>query len=224
MAKPNGTVSKMISADICKLIRMSVVLMAVQVLRDGFFGDGPVYNLDDDARILPELLIKLWRLRKAVVFQVGNLEIGPESARCRLLRAFRLQALVTELRVGEGPVYENGKVVSWSDAWSEAARVYPIDMNGFAINSSLIGPGRPLSFRGFRSFSLSSALTALTICFTAQYIPFDAGAGESEFLEKIYPARADMEPLCKNTLSEKCYYAWHNSFMSEGFKDEEPPQ
>jgi hypothetical protein len=41
----------------------NIVLKAIEVLRDGFFGDGPVYNLDDDARILPELLSKIWKVK-----------------------------------------------------------------------------------------------------------------------------------------------------------------
>jgi hypothetical protein len=40
----------------------NIVLKAIEVLRDGFFGNGPVYNLDDDARILPELLDKMWKV------------------------------------------------------------------------------------------------------------------------------------------------------------------
>lgn len=81
----------------------TVVLRAIHVLRDTFFGwvvlvspaclvltcpvafwltpvslpsdycsDGPVFNLDDDCRIVPELLDKIWKLKKAVVWQVGN--------------------------------------------------------------------------------------------------------------------------------------------------------
>jgi len=37
-------------------------LHAVQILRDHFFGDGPVPNLDDDARISPVLLQKIWKV------------------------------------------------------------------------------------------------------------------------------------------------------------------
>jgi hypothetical protein len=41
---------------------------------------------------------------------------------------------------------------------------------------------------------------------SAQYIPFDKKAGESEFLENIYPLREQMEPLCNNTKADNCYY------------------
>lgn len=40
----------------------------------------------------------------------------------------------------------------------------------------------------------------------AQYIPFDRSAGETEFLEKVYQKREDIEPLCEDTKAEKCYY------------------
>lgn len=60
-----------------------MIIKAIQVLRDSFFGDGPVYNLDDDARILPVLLVKLWRLRRAVAFQVGNLNSFPAPFLCK---------------------------------------------------------------------------------------------------------------------------------------------
>jgi hypothetical protein len=40
----------------------------------------------------------------------------------------------------------------------------------------------------------------------ARYIPFDRAAGETEFLEKIYSSREEIEPLCDNTVAEQCYY------------------
>ena len=40
----------------------NIVMRAIEVLRDGFFGDGPVLNLDDDCRIVPELLSKIWKV------------------------------------------------------------------------------------------------------------------------------------------------------------------
>lgn len=50
--------------------------------------------------------------------------------------------------------------------------------------------------------------------FTAQYIPFDRSAGETEFLEKVYQKREDIEPLCEDTKAEKCYYvSLHSSDM-----------
>ena len=48
--------------------------------------------------------------------------------------------------LGEGPVLENGTVVRWHVSWNPK-RIFPIDMLGFAINSSMIGPGRPLQGR-----------------------------------------------------------------------------
>ena len=98
--------------------------------------------------------------------------------------------------------------------------MFPIDMNGFAINSSMIGPGLPMSPR--ESAVLDLRLRRLTIHGSAQYIPFDAQAGESEFLEQIYQNRTDIEPLCRNTKQEQCYYAWHNSWIRDDWKDAEP--
>ena len=40
----------------------NIVMRAIEVLRDGFFGDGPALNLDDDSRIVPELLRKIWKV------------------------------------------------------------------------------------------------------------------------------------------------------------------
>jgi hypothetical protein len=59
-----------------------VVLRAIEVMRDGFFGDGPVMNIDDDSKILPELLRKLWKLKKATAFLVGNLHSWPSKGWC----------------------------------------------------------------------------------------------------------------------------------------------
>ena len=50
------------------------------------------------------------------------------------------------LFTGEGPVLENGTVVRWHVSWNPK-RIFPIDMLGFAINSSMIGPGKPLHGR-----------------------------------------------------------------------------
>lgn len=34
--------------------------------------DGPILNVDDDAFILPELLRKVWKVKKVTAWQVGN--------------------------------------------------------------------------------------------------------------------------------------------------------
>lgn len=34
--------------------------------------DGPILNVDDDAYILPELLRKVWKVKKVTAWQVGN--------------------------------------------------------------------------------------------------------------------------------------------------------
>lgn len=65
----------------------------MHVLRDTFFGDGPVLNVDDDSRILPELLQRIWKVQKAVLWQVGNMG-GRQD-------------------IWEGPVFERGKIVDW---------------------------------------------------------------------------------------------------------------
>jgi hypothetical protein len=49
---------------------------------------------------------------------------------------------------GEGPVFENGKLKVWQHAWLPD-RVFPIDLNGFAVNSSQIGIGRPIAPREY---------------------------------------------------------------------------
>lgn len=193
------------------------MLRAIEVLRDGFFGDGPVLNLDDDARILPELLVKLWRLKKATAFMVGNLRSWPSREKCMSMRCSVWLSL-TEA-TGEGPIYEDGELTGWEVSW-KPTRVFPIDMNGFAINSSMIGVGLPMSPRRSVLWPFAQLLTRSS---TAKYIPFDAQAGESEFLEQIYPNRTDIEPLCRNTVEEQCFYAWHNSWLREDWQDALPP-
>lgn len=37
--------------------------------------DGPVFNIDDDAKFVPELLRRVWRVKRAMTWPVGNL--GP---------------------------------------------------------------------------------------------------------------------------------------------------
>ncbi|KAK9895947.1 glycosyltransferase family 43 protein [Cystobasidium minutum MCA 4210] len=158
----------------------NIVLHAIAVLRDSFFGDGPVLNVDDDCRILPEILRKMWKVKRAIVWQVGNYPARDWNS------------------WWEGPVFEKGKLKVWQHAWLPN-RVFPIDLNGFAVNSSEIGVGRAIA--------------------PPQYIPFDRSAGETEFLEKVYQKREDIEPLCEDTKAEKCYYTWHNSWLKKGWKD-----
>lgn len=68
-------------------------------------------------------------------------------------------------------------------------------MNGFAIDSSVVGEGRAIS--------------------GPQYAPHNNPMGENEFLMKIVKSEADIEPLCWDTREEKCYYSWHNHWMEQ---------
>lgn len=70
----------------------------------------------------------LLQVEKAIVWQVGNYP-------CLKFDSW-----------WEGPVYENGKLKKWHYAWMPD-RVFPIDLNGFAVNSSQIGEGRPINPR-----------------------------------------------------------------------------
>ena len=63
-------------------------------------------------------------------------------------------------------------------------------MNAFAINSTMVGKGRPVH--------------------GPQYVPHNNPAGESEFAEMIVNSEDEVEPLCENTREEKCYWVWHN--------------
>ncbi|KAK9899153.1 glycosyltransferase family 43 protein [Cystobasidium minutum MCA 4210] len=141
---------------------------AVQVLRDTFFGDGPVMNVDDDARIEPELLRRVWKVKRAISWPVGNLA-APGG--------------------WEGAIFKHGVQHEWR-LGGLAERIFPIDMNGFAINSSLIGPGRPVAGPWYVAAG-------------------DTGA-ETFFLEKIYSKRSELEGICDDTVEEGCWWAWWN--------------
>lgn len=94
--------------------------------------DGPIYNLDDDSYVLPELLRKIWKVQKAIGFQVGNLPCPQFNSSW------------------EGPVFESGNMTNWF-LGGLPDRVFPIDMNGFAINSTVVGKGREVHGRKLRS-------------------------------------------------------------------------
>ena len=84
-----------------------------------------------------------------------------------------------------------------------AERKIRVDLNAFAINSTLIGEGLP--YHG------------------PQYILNDLQAGESEFLEKIIANETELEPLCLDTRKEHCFLAWHNHWMPEDWDPTHPP-
>lgn len=50
-------------------------------------------NIDDDSRILPELLSRVWRVKKAIFWQVGNM--GHRQ------------------NLWEGPIFANARLISW---------------------------------------------------------------------------------------------------------------
>ena len=84
----------------------------------GILGHGPIYGLDDDNKILPELLDMLVRVKRVGVFPVGNLgAYGFES-----------------------PLVDDSGYVSGSGSlWQPHNRKFPFDFGGFAFNTSLLG-------------------------------------------------------------------------------------
>lgn len=68
-------------------------------------------NVDDDSRILPELLLRIWKVKKAIFWQVGNL--GGNK------------------RLWEGPIFKDGKIIDWIIG-GLFKRKFPIDMGGMS--------------------------------------------------------------------------------------------
>lgn len=161
------------------IAQWNAVERAIEVVRDTFFGDGPVLNIDDDARISPELLDRFWKVKKMILWPVGNIRPGG----------------------WEGLMCENGRQHHWRTAWLPN-RVFPIDMQGFAVNSSLIGTGRSIS--------------------GPRYVPHSGTLGETKFLEQVSLNREDAECLCDNTLEEGCFLAWHNWKVPNVEKNAQP--
>jgi hypothetical protein len=82
----------------------------------GLFGPGPVYGLDDDNKIQPDLMNMLVKVERIGVLGVGNL--GPD--------------------MWERPVVnELGEVIESESLWN--GRKYPFDYGGFCFNSTLLG-------------------------------------------------------------------------------------
>ena len=94
---------------------------------------------------------------------------------------------------GEGPVFEKGKLVKWEVAAHVANRTFPIDLGAFALNTSVVG----VELKG------------------PQYVPKDARAQETEFVEQVRQSRNDVEPLCDNTIEDNCKFTWHNKYFPE---------
>jgi Glycosyltransferase family 43 len=83
----------------------------------GLFGHGPVYGLDDDNKILPELLDYLVQVQQIGVLPVGN--FGTTDGY-------------------EKPILNYiGEVMGSESPWF--TRKYPFDYGGFTFNSSLLG-------------------------------------------------------------------------------------
>lgn len=161
------------------IAQWNAVERAIEVVRDSFFGDGPVVNVDDDARMLPGLLDRVWRVKRLIAWPVGNMY--PQG--------------------WLGLMCENGQQHHFRLGWAPQ-RVFPIDMQGFAINSSEIGAGRSIA--------------------APKYVRFAGRGGESAFLEQISQNRDDLECLCDHTLDEACFYAWHNYFLDDIDKNSPP--
>ena len=84
----------------------------------GILGHGPLYGLDDDNKVVPELLDMLVKLERVGVFPVGNL--GPYGF--------------------EAPIVDEDGYVSGSGSlWQPWNRKFPFDYGGFAFNTSLLG-------------------------------------------------------------------------------------
>ena len=82
----------------------------------GLFGPGPVYGLDDDNKIQPDLLSMLTKVERVGVLGIGNL--GPD--------------------MWERPVVnELGELMGSESLWQD--RKYPFDYGGFSFNSTLLG-------------------------------------------------------------------------------------
>ncbi|KAI4148616.1 MAG: hypothetical protein LQ340_005025 [Diploschistes diacapsis] len=84
----------------------------------GILGHGPVYGLDDDNRMLPELLDMLTRLERVGVLPVGN------------LGAYGFESPIVD---------DSGYVIGSGSIWQPATRIFPFDFGGFAFNTSLLG-------------------------------------------------------------------------------------
>lgn len=83
----------------------------------GIFGHGPVYGLDDDNKMLSDLLTVLTRVVRCGVFPVGNLH-GPGG--------------------WESPTMdEKGELTGADGPWT---RPFSFDYGGYSFNSSLLGP------------------------------------------------------------------------------------
>ena len=84
----------------------------------GLMGHGPVYGLDDDNKILSDILGVLTRVNRVGVFPMGNL--GADG--------------------WEEPIVdEMGLVIESGSLWQPEERLYPFDYGGFSFNSSLLG-------------------------------------------------------------------------------------
>ena len=84
----------------------------------GLFGHGPVYGLDDDNKILPDILSILTNVNRVGVFPMGNL--GADGWE-------------------EPTVNEMGQVIESGSLWQPENRLYAFDYGGFSFNSSLLG-------------------------------------------------------------------------------------
>ncbi|KAF2755455.1 hypothetical protein EJ05DRAFT_478466 [Pseudovirgaria hyperparasitica] len=80
----------------------------------GLLGHGPVYGLDDDNKILPELLTLMTKLVRVGVFPVGNLRAGD----------------------WEKPTIDDGVVTGTDSPWQ---RKFSLDYGAFAFNSTMLG-------------------------------------------------------------------------------------
>ena len=84
----------------------------------GVLGHGPLYGLDDDNKMLPELMDMLVRVERVGVLPVGN------------LGAYGFESPIVD---------ESGYVSGSGSLWQPFNRKFAFDFGGFAFNTSLLG-------------------------------------------------------------------------------------
>lgn len=102
-------------------------------------------------------------------------------------------------------------------------------MNGFAINSTLIGKDREIHGPFYVSDGWTGAETVSEfrlnmnlphiVRTSAKHLPTCA----QKFLEKIYKKRTDLEGICDDTVEEGCFWAWWNWNDKES-RNAKPPK
>lgn len=65
------------------MIMFEVYGIKVTEIRAHVHSDGPILSVDDDGLIKPELLRRIWRVKKLIAWQVGNFDrVDPANSTC----------------------------------------------------------------------------------------------------------------------------------------------